>query len=214
MGEAQDGQAMAIGGGTLESLGIEAQVHPGEQLLGFVATAGKQGGAQSFDEGIGFKSNGGAALHQGQIREIFGGHAPHLIAAGEACELHLLGAFRAAQRDRAIGRKPGHDFSKQLRRQGDGSAGFNAGTQAGLDAKTEIKAREAEATGARIGGQQDVGQHGMGRATGHSTTHQLKAGAEFRLGANQLHGIGALQPDHGLTRLPTLPQAGPMRNVG
>ena len=205
---------MAVGGGTLESLGIEAQVYTGEQLLGFVATAGKQGGPQAFDEGIGFKPNGGAALYQGQIREIFGGHAPHLIAAGEAGELHLLGTFFAAQRDRAIGRKPGNNFPKQLGRQGDGAAGFHAGAQAGLDTKAEVKARETEATGARIGGQQDVGQNGMGGATGHSTTHQLKAGAEFRLGANQLHGIGALQPDHGQTRAPTLPQAGPNRNVG
>ena len=214
MGEAQDRQAMAIGGSTLESLGIEAQMHPGEQLFSLIAAAGKQGGAQSLHQGIGFQPNGGAALHQGQIREIFGGHAPHVVVPREAGELHLFGAFCAAQRDRAIGRQPGDDLTKQFGRQGDGSAGFNAGTQTGLDAKAEIKARETEATGPCIRGQQDVGQNGMGGATSHSTTHQLKAGAEFRLGANQLHGLGACRPDHGQPCLPTLPQAGPLRNVG
>ena len=42
--ELEHGQAVAVGGGALEPLAIEAQVHAGEDLLGLIAAAGKQGG--------------------------------------------------------------------------------------------------------------------------------------------------------------------------
>ena len=199
---------MAIGSGTFEPGRIEAQMDAGEELLGFIATAGKQGGPQALHQGVGFQANRCAALNQGQIGEIFRRHPPHLIAAGEAGELHLFGTFGAGQGDRAVTREAGDNFTEQARRKGDGAAGFHAGGQAGLDAEAEIEAGETQPPGAGIGREQHVRQHRMGGAAGHGPADQLQAGAEFGLGTDQLHGVSAGRPDGCEEGAPKLPQAG------
>jgi hypothetical protein len=69
----------------------------------------------------------------------------------------------------------------------DGAAALNGGRQAGLDTEAEIKPRQAESSGGPVGGEQHVGQHGMGRTGRHGSADQLEAGTEFSLGADQLH---------------------------
>ena len=179
---------MAIGGCTLQAGIRQAEVHACEQLLGLVAAAGEEGGPQALHQGIGRQPDRLAALHQGQIGEVFSGHGPHLVGAGQAGEFHLFSPFGALQGDRGIRRQPGHDLSEQAGGQGDGAAGLHIGRDAGLDAEAEVEAGEAEPAGAGIGREQHVGEHRMGGTGGHGPANQLEAGAEFRLGADQLHG--------------------------
>ena len=62
MGKPEHGQAMAIGCRTFQPGRIKAQVHTSEQLLGFIATAGKKGGAQPLNQGFRFQTNRRTAL--------------------------------------------------------------------------------------------------------------------------------------------------------
>ena len=160
----------------------------GNYLLGLIAAAGKQGGPQALHQHLGIEANRLTALHQGEIREVFRRHPPHLVGARATGQIDLFAALIAVEGDRAIRRKARHDLAKHLGGQGDGATGLNGGGQAGLVAEAEIEAGEAEPAGAGVGREQDIGQDWMGRATGHGAADQLQAGAEFSLGANQLHG--------------------------
>jgi hypothetical protein len=213
MAQPQHRQTMAIGGCAFQSLTAKVEVHTREQLFGLIATAGEQGGPQALHQGFRLEPNRLAGLHQRKIGKILRWHAPHLVRTGNAGELHLFARLRTVEGDGAVGGEARHDFAEQTRRQGDGSAGLHLGGDAGLDAEAQVKAREAEAACTGIGGEQHIRQNGMGGACSHRPTHQLEAGVEFRLGADQLHGAccGAWEGPYGLS---TLPQGGLIRNIG
>ena len=58
MGEALHGQPVAIGGGALQTLAIQAQVHAGQQLLVLIRAAGEQGGPQTLTRASAWKRIG------------------------------------------------------------------------------------------------------------------------------------------------------------
>ncbi len=74
---------MSIGGSKLQSAVFHLEVDTGEDLFGFIATAGKQRAAQSFSKRFAAQQEGLAVLSQGQLREIFSGETPHLVAPGQ-----------------------------------------------------------------------------------------------------------------------------------
>ena len=114
---------MAIGGGAFQTVLIQAQVNTGQQLLGLITTAGEEGCAQTLDEDLGIQLDRSSRLSQRELRKIIGGHPPHLITAREAGQLDLLTAVFAAEGDRAVGRHPRNDLTKQPGGKGDGTAG-------------------------------------------------------------------------------------------
>ena len=61
---------MTIGGGKLQPAFFHLQVNAGEDLLGLITTAGKQGAAQPFREGFTAEQQGLPVLGQRQIGEI------------------------------------------------------------------------------------------------------------------------------------------------
>jgi hypothetical protein len=57
VGQVEHRKPVAIGCGALQACAIKAQVHPGEYLLGLIATAGEESGPQTPDQGIGIETD-------------------------------------------------------------------------------------------------------------------------------------------------------------
>ena len=200
---------MTIGGGSLQICLGEAEMNACEQLFGFITAAGEEGSLQCLHQTGRLQLEGQAALHHRQIRVIVGRHAPHLVAAAQAVELHLLSGFLRGERERGITGQSRHDFTEQPSRERDRSTGLDTGSERGLDAEVEIKSGEAEAIGAGIGRQQHIGQNRVRRAGCHSTAHELQSGVEFGLGAHHLHRAAGLFAGY---RCPTVSQPRTKRN--
>mgnify|MGYP007071507298 CR=1 FL=1 len=83
---------MPIGGCSLQSFLIEAQMDSCKELFRFITTTGKQGCTQGFQQRCGIHAQGCSVLHERELRKIISRHSAHLIAAAGASELDLVSA--------------------------------------------------------------------------------------------------------------------------